>query len=101
MKLSDREYLERLFEAFYEVGALPGGGVTRLGDSPLFQLALSPIGINRLSVQLPEAERLGGQCGPCPRPDGSCPTAGGLTRTQQSWAVVGGLPTLTPKPLVP
>ena len=27
MELSDLQYLERLFEAFYEVGALPGGGV--------------------------------------------------------------------------
>ena len=35
MELSDREYLERLFEAFYEVGALPGGGVTRLGYTAL------------------------------------------------------------------
>lgn len=35
MELSDREYLERLFEAFYEVGALPGGGVTRLGYTEL------------------------------------------------------------------
>ena len=35
MKLSDREYLERLFGAFYEVGALPGGGVTRLGYTAL------------------------------------------------------------------
>ena len=35
MELSDRAYLERLFEAFYEVGALPGGGVTRLGYTEL------------------------------------------------------------------
>lgn len=35
MELSDREYLKRLFEAFYEVGALPGGGVTRLGYTAL------------------------------------------------------------------
>ena len=35
MELSDREYLKRLFEAFYEVGALPGGGVTRLGYTEL------------------------------------------------------------------
>ena len=35
MELSDLQYLERLFEAFYEVGALPGGGVTRLGYTEL------------------------------------------------------------------
>ena len=35
MELSDLQYLERLFEAFYEVGALPGGGVTRLGYTAL------------------------------------------------------------------
>jgi N-carbamoyl-L-amino-acid hydrolase len=35
MELSDRASLERLFEAFYEVGALPGGGVTRLGYTEL------------------------------------------------------------------
>ena len=35
MELSDLKYLERLFEAFYEVGALPGGGVTRLGYTAL------------------------------------------------------------------
>ncbi len=31
MARSDIEYLQYLFDAFYEVGALPGGGVTRLG----------------------------------------------------------------------
>ncbi len=35
MELSDREYLDRLFETFYEVGALPRGGVTRLGYTEL------------------------------------------------------------------
>ena len=35
MELSDREYLGRLFGVFYEVGALPGGGVTRLGYTEL------------------------------------------------------------------
>lgn len=31
MELSDLAYLRRMFDAFYEVGALPTGGVTRLG----------------------------------------------------------------------
>ena len=31
MERTDLPYLQRLFDAFYEVGALPGGGVTRLG----------------------------------------------------------------------
>ena len=31
MALSDLDYIRHLFDAFYEVGALPGGGVTRLG----------------------------------------------------------------------
>lgn len=31
MKRTDLAYLQRLFDAFYEVGAMPGGGVTRLG----------------------------------------------------------------------
>ena len=35
MALSDLEYLQHLFDAFYEVGALPGGGVTRLGYTEL------------------------------------------------------------------
>ncbi len=35
MSLSDREYMQHLFDAFYEVGALPGGGVTRLGYTEL------------------------------------------------------------------
>ena len=35
MELSDLEYLQRLFDAFYDVGALPGGGVTRLGYTEL------------------------------------------------------------------
>lgn len=35
MELSDLAYLQRLFDAFYEVGALPGGGVTRLGYTAL------------------------------------------------------------------
>ena len=35
MALSDLDYLQHLFDAFYEVGALPGGGVTRLGYTEL------------------------------------------------------------------
>ena len=31
MELSDLQYLKRVFDVFWEVGALPGGGVTRLG----------------------------------------------------------------------
>ena len=31
MELSDLSYLQHLFDTFYEVGALPAGGVTRLG----------------------------------------------------------------------
>ena len=35
MEHSDLAYLQRLFDTFYEVGALPGGGVTRLGYTAL------------------------------------------------------------------
>ena len=35
MERTDLPYLQRLFDAFYEVGALPGGGVTRLGYTEL------------------------------------------------------------------
>ncbi len=35
MALSDLDYLRRLFDTFYEVGALPAGGVTRLGYTEL------------------------------------------------------------------
>ena len=35
MAFSDLQYIQHLFDAFYEVGALPGGGVTRLGYSEL------------------------------------------------------------------
>lgn len=35
MALSDLEYLQQLFDTFYQVGALPGGGVTRLGYTEL------------------------------------------------------------------
>ena len=35
MGMTDIEYLGKLFDAFYEVGALPGGGVTRLGYTEL------------------------------------------------------------------
>ena len=35
MALSDLSYLGKLFDTFYEVGALPGGGVTRLGYTEL------------------------------------------------------------------
>ena len=35
MERNDLPYLQRLFDTFYEVGALPGGGVTRLGYTEL------------------------------------------------------------------
>ena len=35
MERTDLDYLQHLFDAFYEVGALPGGGVTRLGYTEL------------------------------------------------------------------
>ncbi len=35
MELSDLTYIQRLFDVFYGVGALPGGGVTRLGYTEL------------------------------------------------------------------
>ncbi len=35
MERTDLNYLQHLFDTFYEVGALPGGGVTRLGYTAL------------------------------------------------------------------
>ena len=35
MEHTDLEYLQRVFDTFYDVGALPGGGVTRLGYTEL------------------------------------------------------------------